>query len=173
VVVPEALTRFVSPKTVHAVLRAAGRQSRRIRRIPAAVVVWLVIAIGIWADLDVPGIWRQVVGITRSLYLVLADKRPPCKSALSHARTRLGACALRVLFVATATVMRHARTDQSRIPYKAMILMIARGRLPDRDGRTNPRAVKNKMSKSARKRPEHCRPPQPEKPFRQSVVIRR
>jgi len=40
-------------------LTQTGRHSRRIRRLPAAAVVWLVIAIGIWTDLDIPAIWRQ------------------------------------------------------------------------------------------------------------------
>src|SRR3990172_5293481 len=69
---------------------------------PATAVVWLVIAIGIWTDLDIPALWRQVVGTLRSLLLVLSKKRPPCKAALSQARTRLGACCLRQLFLRTA-----------------------------------------------------------------------
>jgi hypothetical protein len=101
-IVLEALSRFVPPATIHSVLAHTGRQSQRIRRLPAAAVVWLVIAIGIWSDLDIPAIWRQVVGTLRSLFLVVALKRPPCKSALSQARTRLGPGALRQLFVQTA-----------------------------------------------------------------------
>jgi hypothetical protein len=76
-IVLEALSRFVPPATIHAVLAHTGRQSQRIRRLPAAAVVWLVIAIGIWSDLDIPAIWRQVVGNRRSLFLVVALKRPP------------------------------------------------------------------------------------------------
>jgi hypothetical protein len=103
VVVLEALSRFVSPESIRAVLTRTGRHSQRIRRLPASAVVWLVIAIGLWTDLDVPAIWRQVVGSLRSLWLVAAGRRPPCKSALSKARRRLGASALRQLFVATST----------------------------------------------------------------------
>ena len=51
-IVLEALSRFVSPATIHSVLRQTGRESQRIRRLPAAATVWLVIAIGIWTDLD-------------------------------------------------------------------------------------------------------------------------
>src|SRR3990170_6284108 len=81
IVVLEALTRFVPPETIRAVLTQTGRDSQRIRRLPATTVVWLVIAIGIWTDLDIPAIFRQVAGALRSLLLVMAAKHPPCKAA--------------------------------------------------------------------------------------------
>lgn len=124
-IVLEALSRFVPPKTIHSVLAQTGRRSQRIRRLPTAAVVWLVIAIGIWTDLDIPAIWRQVVGPLRSLFLVLDAKRPPCKSALSQACTRLGPCSLRRLFVQTATSI---ATDRPRGAfYKGMRLMAMDG----------------------------------------------
>jgi hypothetical protein len=67
IVVLEALTQFVTPEAIRVVLIQTGRHSQRIRRLPATAVVWLVIAIGIWTDLDIPAIWRQVVGSLRSL----------------------------------------------------------------------------------------------------------
>lgn len=106
----EAISQFISPTTIHAVLVHAGRQSRRIRRLPAPAVVWLVIAIGIWSDLDIPALWRQVVGTLRSLLLVVASRRPPAKSALSQARTRLGPRPMRQLFVQTAGPIASDRT---------------------------------------------------------------
>ena len=124
-IVLEALSRFVPPATIHSVLAHSGRQSQRIRRLPAAAVVWLVIAIGIWSDLDIPAIWRQVVGTLRSLFLVVASKRPPCKSALSQARSRLGPGALRQLFVQTARPIALDRTRGAF--YKGMRLMAMDG----------------------------------------------
>ena len=107
-IVLEALSRFLPSETIRSALTQAGRQSQRIRRLPATAMVWLVIAIGIWTDLDIPAIWRQVVGTLRSLFLVLAARRPPSKSAISQARTRLGARVLRRLFVATSAPIIHA-----------------------------------------------------------------
>lgn len=52
-----------------------------------------------------------------------------------------------------------------------MIQHIAIGQLPPRDNRINPRVVKKKMSKFAKKRAEHYNLPQPQRPFEQSVVI--
>ena len=97
-------------ETIRTVLTQTGRHSQRIRRLPATAVVWLVIAIGVWTDLDIPAIWRQVVGTLRSLLLVLSAKRPPCQSALSQARTRLGAFSLRPLFLRTTGPIALERT---------------------------------------------------------------
>src|SRR3990172_4063676 len=83
IVVLEALSQFVPAETIRAVLTQTGRQSQRVRRLPATAVIWLVIAIGIWSDLDIPAIWRQVVGTLRFLFCVIAGERPPCKAALS------------------------------------------------------------------------------------------
>lgn len=124
-IVLEALSRFVSPDTIRSVLTQTGRHSRRIRRLPAAGVVWLVIAIGIWSDLNVPAIWRQVVGTLRSLLLVAALKRPPCKSALSAARSRLGPSPLRQLFVATSAPIASVQTRGAF--YQGMRLMAIDG----------------------------------------------
>jgi hypothetical protein len=43
--------------------------------------------------------------------------------------------------------------------------------LPERRDRVNPRVIKRKMSNGPKKRPQHLRPPQPTKPFRESIVI--
>jgi len=124
-IVLEALSRFLPPETIGSVLTQTGRHSQRIRRISATATVWLVIAIGIWTDLDMPAIWRQVVGTLRSLFLVLEAKRPPSKSALSRARTRLGARVLRQLFVATSAPIALDRTRGAF--YKGMRLMAIDG----------------------------------------------
>jgi len=125
IIVLEAITRFVPPETIRAVLTQTGRHSQRIRRLPATAVVWLVMAIGIWSDLDIPAIFRQVVGTLRSLLLILSKKRPPCKAALSQARTRLGACCLRQLFLRTAGPIALDRTRDAF--YKGLRLMAIDG----------------------------------------------
>jgi len=125
IVVLEALSQFVPAETIRAVLTQTGRHSQRIRRLPATAVVWLVIALGIWTDLDIPAIWRQVAGTLRSLLLVMSAKRLPCKAALSQARMRLGACCLRQLFVRSAAPIAVDRTHGA--VYKGMRLMAIDG----------------------------------------------
>jgi hypothetical protein len=71
----------------------------------------------------------------------------------------------------TVADMRNARAEQLPILYQGMLQLIGQCRLPPRDGRINPRVIKRKMSKWLKKRPEHYRPPQPVKTFREAVVM--
>ena len=122
-VVLEALGRHVTPAQVESAVSRSGRRSKRLRKIPAHAVVWLVIAIGLWGDLDVPALWRQVVGTLASLLACLVGRPPPCKSALSQARARLGARPMRLLFGATAGPVATGRTRGALyegMPLKAM-----------------------------------------------------
>jgi hypothetical protein len=87
----EALARHIPPALIEAALieaalaETAGRRRRRWRKVPAHAAVWLVIAVGLWGDRDVPSLRRQVVGVLASLPDAPAGRRPPCKSALSRA----------------------------------------------------------------------------------------
>jgi len=67
--------------------------------------------------------------------------------------------------------MRNARTEALPALYQAMLVLIGQCRLPPRDNRINPRVVKKKLSTYPKKRPEHHRLPQPDKPFLETVVI--
>jgi hypothetical protein len=117
----EALSRHIPPERIEAALEGTGgRCKRRNRKIPASAVVWLVIAIGLWGDADVPSLWRQVVGTMVSLWRAVAGLRPPCKSALSQARKRVGARPMRRLFNATASPLSRVMTRGAM--YKAMPL---------------------------------------------------
>jgi len=61
--------------------------------------------------------------------------------------------------------------DQRESLYQRLLRDIARGRLPERRNRVNPRVVKRKMSSFLKKRPEHCAWPQPQKSFRDAVAV--
>jgi hypothetical protein len=75
---------------VLAVLKEAGRDSIRQRRLPAHHVVYFVIACSLWRDKSLPNVWLQLQP--------LSDQPPPDPSAFVHARKRLGARPLRALF---------------------------------------------------------------------------
>lgn len=67
----------------------SGRRTRR-RRLGVPSVVWLVIAMSLFADRSIPAVWRQ---------LHPSDDRPePDPSAFTQARQRLGVTPLRDLF---------------------------------------------------------------------------
>jgi hypothetical protein len=55
--------------------------------------------------------------------------------------------------------------------WKDLVAEVGEEVLPERRNRVNPRVIKRKMKKWAKKRPHHLRPPQPTKTFRESIVI--
>jgi len=84
----------------------------------------------------------------------------------------------RLSFVHALEVIREAvpefqMTTPSELPRLAARLLrdIAHGLLPPRRLRSNPRVVKTKMSKFKQKRPQHRSPPQPTRPFHESIVM--
>jgi hypothetical protein len=125
VLVLEALSRYVPPECLTEALAGTFCGKIRIRKLPPRAVLWLVIAMGLWGDLDVPAIWRQVAGTLRTLWQVAAGRRPPGKSALSRARKRVGPRPMRRLFVRTAESQ---ATPQTRGAfYRGMRLMLIDG----------------------------------------------
>lgn len=97
-----ALSEQIPPEWIDDALRQTGRESRRLRRLPAAAMVWLMIALGLFSEGDVPTVWRQVAGTLRVLREAARGLRPPVKSALAAARRRLGPRPMRLLFRAAA-----------------------------------------------------------------------
>jgi hypothetical protein len=109
-VVVEALTRTIPPEQIDSVLAGCGRKQRRLRRLPAVAVVWLVIGLGVWSQDDIPTIWRRLGGTLRAAFAALDQRRPPAKSAFSQARQRLGAAPLHRLFRQVAQPVATAQT---------------------------------------------------------------
>jgi len=55
----ETLTRAIPTRQVEEVLnQVQGKRRYRVRKIPRVGVVWLTVAIGLFSDSDIPGIWR-------------------------------------------------------------------------------------------------------------------
>src|SRR5262249_16901248 len=88
-VIPEERLAFILQRT--------GRQSQRHRRLPASSVTWLVVAMGLFADLPIPQVWRRLHPS--------ADEPEPVESAFTQARQRLGVAPLRQLFAQCARPM--------------------------------------------------------------------
>jgi hypothetical protein len=87
------LTRLVPFEMVDDVLAATGRTQRRVRLLPARVVVYLLLAGCLFADLGYRQVWAKLVAGLRGLPVP-----DPCGSALRQARQRLGVAPLRALF---------------------------------------------------------------------------
>lgn len=88
------LTQFVPFEMVDEVLAATRRTQQRIRLLPARVVVYLVLAGCLFAELGYGQVWRKLTaGLTG-----LALPAEPSSGTLREARQRLGSAPLRALF---------------------------------------------------------------------------
>ncbi|MBN9117735.1 MAG: IS4 family transposase [Planctomycetes bacterium] len=91
------LYHLIPPDRIAHILESAGRPSVRVRRIPADAATRLVIALGLFADLSIPQVWRRLHPAT--------DAPAPVESALAQTRARLGVRPLRELFDVIARPM--------------------------------------------------------------------
>lgn len=98
---------------VDAVLADTGTIESRVRLLPSRVVVYLLLAAALFADLGYGQVWSRMISGLDGLRIGL-----PCASALAGARRRIGVAPLRALFdllagpaagVATAGVYWHGR----------------------------------------------------------------
>ena len=91
------LKRLIPEQRLAAILTRTARSSVRRRALPADCVIWLVIAMALFAADSIPKVWRRLHP-TR-------DEPEPTDSAFSQARRRLGVAPLRQLFLETARPM--------------------------------------------------------------------
>jgi Insertion element 4 transposase N-terminal/Transposase DDE domain len=87
------LTRIVPFDMVDAVLAETGGVQQRLRMLPSRVVVYLLLAAGLFAELGYLGVWAKLVAGLDGL-----DVARPSGTALWHARLRVGVKPLRALF---------------------------------------------------------------------------
>lgn len=92
------LTASFPIETVRAVLTATGRASQRERALPAHVMVYYAIALALYADVATREVLRCLLEGVRWLGDLDAGPEPAGKSAISQARTRLGAAPLEALY---------------------------------------------------------------------------
>jgi hypothetical protein len=120
---------------------------------------------------------RRPVGVVQELYgLFLAHFA--IRVLMHEAALQAGLDPDRLSFVHAVRVVQDAIPEfqmvaEADLPRLAARLLgdIARGRLPDRRRRANPRVVKRQQSKFPRKRPEHAHWRQPTSPFREAVRL--
>ena len=91
------LYQLIPEHRLAAILSRTARSSERRRCLPADSVIWLVIAMALFAADSIPKVWRRLHP-TR-------DEPEPTDSAFSQARRRLGVAPLRHLFLETARPM--------------------------------------------------------------------
>lgn len=131
------LTQIVPFEMVDAALDQCGRHERRRRLIPARVVVYLLLAAGLFASGGWPTVWRKLSG-------GLGCMLQPTASALYYARKRLGVAPMRVLF----ELLAGATTAAGR--WRGLLVCCLDGTLLDVPASTANLAVHRSNGESAR-----------------------
>jgi hypothetical protein len=86
-----ALEKVISPTDIRQVLIETGRVNQRACKLPHEVMMWIVMAMGIFTNLPIRQVFKQARRLRET-----ADT--PCRSALCLARQRLGVEPVRRLF---------------------------------------------------------------------------
>jgi hypothetical protein len=92
------LTRLVPRELVDEVVEAAGRREKRVRKLPARVVVYFVMALSLFHGESYEEVMRKLIQGLRWLRIWRSDWVVPTSGALTQARQRLGAEVMRELF---------------------------------------------------------------------------
>lgn len=87
------LTRIVPFEMVDAVLAETGAGQRRVRDLPSRVVVYLLLAAALFADLGYAQVWARMIAGLGGVAVPV-----PTSGALAQARRRVGVAPLRALF---------------------------------------------------------------------------
>jgi hypothetical protein len=87
------LTQIVPFDMVDAVLADSAGTQQRVRKLPARVVVYVLLAGALFGQIGYPAVWRKLTGPLEGLPVPKITA-----TALWHARTRLGPRPLRALF---------------------------------------------------------------------------
>src|SRR4051812_36396650 len=91
------LQQLIPERRLSAILARTARASERRRRLPAESVIWLVIAMALFAADSIPKVWRRLHPGR--------NEHEPDDSAFTQARKRLGVAPLRHLFLQVARPM--------------------------------------------------------------------
>jgi hypothetical protein len=91
----DALAKVLPSTMIAAVLAETKKESKRERKLPAPLVVWLVIGMGLYRNLSIENVLGR---ISTSLNWRQWNGKSPCRTSLTAARDRLGWEAVRLLF---------------------------------------------------------------------------
>jgi hypothetical protein len=105
------LTKCVPLESVREVLKETGRESRRQRDLPAHVMVYHVIALGLHREVSAEEVLRLLVEGLKRLLGLRVKVETAGRSGISQARTRLGAEPLKRLYEAVVQPVASARTQ--------------------------------------------------------------
>jgi hypothetical protein len=113
------LTRLVPFEMIDDVLAATGRLQARVRLLPARVVMYLLLAGCLFAELGYRQVWARLVSGLHGLPIV-----SPSGSALRQARQRLGTAPMRALF---DLLRGPAVTTAAQVRWRGLLLTVIDG----------------------------------------------
>lgn len=87
------LTQVIDPQLVDAILDETGARERRVRLLPARVVMYYVLALAVFEHSSYQAVWNKLTTGLRNIAVAR-----PAASSLSRARLRLGSAPLHRLF---------------------------------------------------------------------------
>jgi hypothetical protein len=117
------------------------------------------------------GVVQEIYGLLLGHFVV--------RSLMVEAAASTNLPPLRISFTETLKILRCRLPECPKSPqgrqrwYEELVAEVAEAPLEERRNRANPRVIKQKMSKWAKKRPEHKQHPQPQKEFEESIAILR
>ncbi|WP_242483248.1 IS4 family transposase [Streptomyces sp. HSG2] len=114
------MTRIVPFELVDAVLVECGTVQQRLRKLPARVIVYLLLAAALFEDCGYREVWRKLTGALVGLPLVKVTA-----TALWHARCRLGVRPMRALFDVLRGPVSAIRTTGAR--WKGLLVVAIDG----------------------------------------------
>lgn len=108
-----ALTKCIPLDQVREVLRETGRESQRQRDLPAHVIVYLVVGLGLHRDLSVEEVLRRLIEGLKRLVGVRVRVETAGRSGITQARKRLGALPLQRLYEKIVQPVATAKTKEA------------------------------------------------------------
>lgn len=116
----EALASVLDPELIREELELSGKASQRIRALPAQLVVWLVVAMGLYRSLSIQNVLYQLVqGL--GIAVRWKESKAPGSGAVAKARRRLGWEVIRSLFRKLAELL-GARYAEAHL-WKGLVLL--------------------------------------------------
>ena len=118
------------------------------------------------------GVIQEIEGLLLAHYVV--------RAVMFEAASEQGMDPRKLSFTGALKILRRRLAEVPKNPkdragckrwWEDLVAEVGEEVLPPRRDRVNPRVIRQKMSKWPKKRPHHRRPPQPTKPFRDSIVI--
>jgi len=99
-----ALASVFPPGLITSAIASAGKQAKRLRKLPPDLVLWLVVGMGLFRALSIPSVLARIVGVL-GMAVSWGLKELPHSTAISEARDRLGWQVVRTIFARLAAAL--------------------------------------------------------------------